>query len=186
MSSVLERVRPGSVAQADEGPGDATELWNRMARCAALVERGIRKRLSERCATTLPRFDLLAELERSPSGLRMGELSQRLMVTGGNVTGIVARLLADGLVDRVTDERDRRAFVVRLTELGLEAYRDMLDEHGRAVAELLGAVGASDRSRLVDLLVSFEDALRVNEKPAGDRVQRVASDDLRSARDCWC
>lgn len=179
MSNVLEVVASGSAERNVATTCDAIDVWNRMARCAALVERAIRRRMLEHCATTLPRFDLLAELDREPSGLRMGELSQRLLVTGGNVTGIVARLLADGLVDRVTDERDRRAFVVRLTDQGREEYRVMMAEHERAVVELLGSIDASDRSRLVDLLTSLEDEVRANDDPAPGRVRLAVSDSPR-------
>ena len=74
-----------------------------------LVETRTRRLLQERYATTLPRFDLMAQLERAPKGLKMGELSQRMMVTGGNVTGITDMLETEGLVERVADPEDRRA-----------------------------------------------------------------------------
>ena len=75
----------------------------------------MRARLRERFAMTLPRFDLMAQLERNPKGLKMGELSRRLMVTGGNVTGITDQLVAEGLVERAPDPGDRRAYAVPLT-----------------------------------------------------------------------
>src|SRR5512135_2946428 len=73
---------------------ESLRLWLRLLTCTLLIERRIRARLREDFGTTLPRFDLMAQLERNPAGLRMGELSQRLMVTGGNVTGITDQLVA--------------------------------------------------------------------------------------------
>ncbi len=80
-----------------------------------LIEQRVRARLRERFAITLPRFDLMAQLERNPQGLKMGELSRRLMVTGGNVTGLTDQLVGEGLVERRPIPGDRRAYAVRLT-----------------------------------------------------------------------
>jgi DNA-binding MarR family transcriptional regulator len=77
----------------------------------------------------LPRFDLMAQLERSPEGLKMNELSRRMMVTGGNVTGITDQLVAEGLVERVDVEGDRRAYRVRLTPRGRKLFDEMAGEH---------------------------------------------------------
>ncbi len=110
------------VALADDHH-DALRLWLRLLTCTMLIEGRIRSRLRERFATTLPRFDLMAQLERHPEGLRMGELSRRMMVTGGNVTGITAALVAEGLVERRAIPGDRRAHAVRLTAAGKRAVR---------------------------------------------------------------
>lgn len=87
----------------------ALKLWLRMLSCTVRVEDEIRSRLRTSFGITLPRFDLMAQLERHPEGLRMGELSKRMMVTGGNVTGIVDQLEKEGLVERVADPQDKRA-----------------------------------------------------------------------------
>src|SRR5207248_9364253 len=92
---------------------DALRLWLRLFTCSTLVERAIRVRLRREFNTTLPRFDLLAQLERSPEGLKMGELSKRLMVTGGNITGLTDQLVKEGLVRRQPISGDRRAFAVK-------------------------------------------------------------------------
>src|SRR5258706_6486818 len=99
---------------------ESLRLWLRLLTCSVLIERSIRARLRSKFATTLPRFDLMAQLERHPAGLRMGELSRRLMVTGGNVTGIVDPLVREGLVERRADP-DPRAFPVPLTRPGEHA-----------------------------------------------------------------
>src|SRR4051812_2086418 len=92
------------------------KLWLRMLSCTVRIENEIRGRLRASFGITLPRFDLMAQLERHPNGLRMGEQSKRMMVTGGNVTGITDQLVQENLVVRVPDSRDRRASAVKLTD----------------------------------------------------------------------
>jgi DNA-binding MarR family transcriptional regulator len=108
---------------------EALRLWLRMLTCTQLVEKQVRSLLREQFDTTLPRFDLMAQLERSPDGLKMNELSRRLMVTGGNVTGITDQLVAEGLVERVDVAGDRRAWRVRLTAQGRRVFTDMARQH---------------------------------------------------------
>jgi DNA-binding MarR family transcriptional regulator len=127
-------------------------LWLRLLTCTLLIERRIRARLRESFATTLPRFDLMAQLERNPAGLRMGELSRRLMVTGGNVTGITDQLVAEGLVERRAIAHDRRAYAVRLTAKGKRAFDTMAVAHERWVIDLLSGLDAGERRRLHALL----------------------------------
>ena len=108
---------------------EALRLWLRMLTLTQLVEKQVRTQLREQWATTLPRFDLMAQLERSPGGLKMNELSRRMMVTGGNVTGITDQLVAEGLVERIVVEGDRRACRIRLTPRGREQFADMARQH---------------------------------------------------------
>ena len=91
---------------------DALRLWLRLLTCTLLIERSVKTRLRESFAMTLPRFDLMAQLERAPGGLKMSELSRRLMVTGGNVTGLTDQLVGEGLVERRRVPGDRRALAV--------------------------------------------------------------------------
>src|SRR5919204_4598750 len=93
----------------------SVRLWLRMLSCTNRIENFVRQNLQANFDTTLPRFDLMAQLERAPHGLKMSELSQRMMVTGGNVTGITDQLVSEGLVERIDVEGDRRACRVRLT-----------------------------------------------------------------------
>ena len=109
-------------ARAHEDHHDALRLWLRMLTCTQLIEQRVRSRLREQFETTLPRFDLMAQLERSPEGLKMNELSRRMMVTGGNVTGITDQLEAEGLVERSAVANDRRALCIRLTEAGRKVF----------------------------------------------------------------
>ena len=98
-------------------------LWLRLYAATSVIEREMRRFLRARFATTLPRFDLMAALERAPDGLTMGELSRRLMVSGGNITSIVNALERDGLVRRRSPASDRRTSYVALTEQGLQVIR---------------------------------------------------------------
>src|SRR5574337_1670057 len=131
---------------------EALRLWLRLLTCSQMIERRIRARLRERFATTLPRFDLMAQLERAPEGLRMGELSQRMMVTGGNVTGITDQLEAEGLVERVEVEGDRRAFRVRLTPKGRKEFRAMAEAHEGWIVESFAGLSSAEIGVLHQLL----------------------------------
>jgi len=151
-------VASSSVATTDaetRGTDDHHEslrLWLRLLTCTQMVEREIRARLRERFSITLARFDLLAQLERHPQGLRMGELSRRMMVTGGNVTGLTSELVAEGLVARMPAPEDRRAFAVRLTPKGKAAFDAMANEHEQWVIDMLADVAAPDRANLYQML----------------------------------
>jgi DNA-binding MarR family transcriptional regulator len=128
------------------------KLWLRMLSCTVRIENEIRSRLRTSFGITLPRFDLMAQLERHPDGLRMGALSKRMMVTGGNVTGITDQLEQEKLVVRVPDPKDRRAYAVKLTEEGRRTFADMAAVHERWIEELLQDVAADDKGSLIDLL----------------------------------
>lgn len=128
------------------------KLWLRMLSCTVRIENEIRSRLRETFGITLPRFDLMAQLERHPDGLRMGELSRRMMVTGGNVTGITDLLEREKLVLRVPDPRDRRAYAVKLTEAGRSAFAEMAAVHERWIEELLHDIPVGDKTVLIELL----------------------------------
>lgn len=123
-------------------------MWLRMLSCTVMIEDEIRNRLRKEFDITLPRFDLMAQLERYPEGLRMGELSKRMMVTGGNITGITDQLEQEGLVQRVLDSKDRRAFSVKLTETGRHAFERMALVHEAWVQELLGGLDAQQKEQM--------------------------------------
>jgi len=130
----------------------ALRLWLRLFACTSLVENRVRRRLQTRFGTTLPRFDLMAQLDRSPQGLRMSELSSRLMVTGGNVTGLTDSLEDEGLVVRESDGADRRALRVKLTREGRRVFRAMATEHERWIAELFAGLSAREARSLAERL----------------------------------
>ena len=101
--------------RATDDDHQALRLWLRLLACTNLIEAPLRQRLREQFESSLPRFDLMAQLDRHPQGLKMRELSRRLMVTGGNITGLTDRLVAESLVERRDDPSDRRAYTVALT-----------------------------------------------------------------------
>ena len=134
----------------------ALKLWLRLLACTTRVEGVVRNRLRSEFATTLPRFDLLAQLEREPEGLTMGELSQRLMVTGGNITGITDQLEAEGLVKRAPHPSDRRAFAVQLTPTGRRQFRRMAAVHEQWVIDLFAGWNADEKSQVYALLAGLK------------------------------
>jgi DNA-binding MarR family transcriptional regulator len=133
-------------------------LWLRMLTCTQLIERNIRGALREKFDTTLPRFDLMAQLERAPEGLKMNELSRRLMVTGGNITGITDQLVNEGLVERMNVEGDRRAYLVRLTSAGRASFEAMAHEHETWITQAFNGLGEKDMAQLHKLLGRVKDS----------------------------
>ena len=131
---------------------EALRLWLRLLTCTQLIEKQVRAELRERFDTTLPRFDLMAQLERSQDGLKMKELSRRMMVTGGNITGITDQLVTEGLVERLAVAGDRRAFRVRLTALGRKTFADMAHQHEGWIVEAFGGLSAREIDALHKLL----------------------------------
>src|SRR5215468_5189849 len=127
--------------KAIERPGDhknELRLWLRLLSCTALIENEIRRRLRDSFDITLPRFDLMAQLDKTPGGMKLGELSQRLMVSNGNITGLVDRLVVEGLVERQAAPNDRRAQLVKLSPEGRRTFRSMAASHESWIAEALG------------------------------------------------
>ncbi len=145
------------LARDDHG---AIRLWLRMLATNRLVETRTRRLLQDRYATTLPRFDLMAQLERAPKGLKMGELSRRMMVTGGNVTGITDLLEKEGLVERADDPSDRRAWLVRLTPAGKRAFAAMAAEHERWIVESFAELSGREMSTMAALLARLKTHVR--------------------------
>jgi len=139
------------------------KLWLRMLSCTMRIENEIRSRLRATFGITLPRFDLMAQLERFPEGLRMGELSKRMMVTGGNITGITDQLEQEKLVVRVPDPKDRRAYSVKLTPAGRRAFGSMAVVHEGWIAEMLQEISPDDKGQMIELLSQMK---RVLNEPA--------------------
>lgn len=136
----------------------ALRTWLRLLTCHNQIEANLRNRLRLGFDTTLPRFDLMAQLDRHPEGLKMRELSRLLMVTGGNVTGLADRLADEGLIERRDDPRDRRAYSVSLTPKGREQFRVMAREHEQWVTSLFAALQPQEQQQLWDLLGKLKQA----------------------------
>ena len=135
---------------------NALRIWLRLLTCTQLIERQVRSRLREQFGSTLPRFDLMAQLERYPEGLKMNELSRLLMVTGGNVTAIVDQLETEGLVERLDEPADRRAFRIRLTRAGERSFAEMARAHEEWVVELLAGLSRREQEDLLKLLAKVK------------------------------
>ena len=130
-------------------------LWIRLLRASRTIEAELRERLKKEFDTTLPRFDVLAALYRVPEGMLMSDLSRFLLVSNGNVTGIIDRLVSEGLVARARRNGDRRTSMVRLTEEGTRSFAGIAAAHERWVGELLADVTDDDTKRLSAMLKSF-------------------------------
>ena len=137
-------------------------LWLRLLTCSGLVERAVRRRLREEFAVTLPRFDLMAALDRTPAGLTMGELSARLKVSNGNVTGVVERLVGEGLVERTALPTDRRSYKVALTAAGRAAFAAMAERHEGWIDRLLGDLSDGEIEQLMGLLARLRRTVESN------------------------
>jgi DNA-binding MarR family transcriptional regulator len=153
-SAADRRIDRESIARSEDH--HALRIWLRLLTCTQLIERQVRSRLRERFATTLPRFDLMAQLERHTGGLKMNELSRLLMVTGGNVTAIVDQLEHEGLVERLDDADDRRAFRIRLTRAGERGFAEMARAHEDWVVELLAGLSPREQEELLKLLAKVK------------------------------
>lgn len=147
-------------SRLSDGDHEALRLWLRLLTCTNLIEAQIRADLRGDFQCTLPRFDLMAQLYRHPGGLKMGELSKRLMVTGGNVTGIADQLVKEGLVLRESDARDRRAFLLKLTPGGRRSFAKMAARHEDWVVGLLGGLSEAERHTLYALLGRLKSTLK--------------------------
>ena len=146
-----------------ERPGDhesELRLWLRLLTCTTLIEGEIRRRLRQEFDVTLPRFDLMAQLDKAPNGMTLGELSQRMMVSNGNVTGLSERLVSAGLLDRRQSPNDRRAQLVSLTPEGRRVFRAMARAHEGWIAEMFAELAPSDMDALMRLLARTKASAR--------------------------
>ena len=130
----------------------ALRLWLRMLTCSQLIEKQVRAGLRDEFNTTLPRFDLMAQLEREPQGMKMNELSRRMMVTGGNITPVTDQLVKEGWVERMELPHDRRAWLVRLTPAGRSLFKKMAKRHEAWIVAAFSSLSQRDVHQLHELL----------------------------------
>lgn len=159
MSTFYEVPRAEPQARIGEDDHASLRLWLQLLACTATIERHVREKLRVRFDITLPRFDMMAQLDREPKGLKMSELSRRLMVTGGNVTGLTDQLVAEGLVVRRGIPGDRRAYNVRLTPKGKRQFEAMAVEHEAWIIDLLQHLPADEREALQESLAHLKAAV---------------------------
>ena len=162
MSTLVDASHVDAESRASETDHLSLRLWLRLLTCTTMIERHVRERLRERFDITLARFDLMAQLERAPAGLTMSELSRRLMVTGGNITGITDMLEAEGLVARVDHPTDRRAYTVKLTPAGRRSFARMAAAHESWIVDLLGGLDANEQEQVYRLLARLKQHLHAS------------------------
>jgi DNA-binding MarR family transcriptional regulator len=158
---MYERIDTESRATHDDHL--SVRVWLRLLACTNLIEGRVSGRLRDDFDTTLPRFDFLSQLERNPAGLRMTEISKRMMVTGGNITRIADQLLAEGLITRSVAPGDRRASIVKLSAAGRRAFAEMARRHERWIIEMFAGLGEHDRTQLHALLAKLKRHLNILE-----------------------
>ena len=135
-------------------------LWVRILRAARAIEAEVRERLRVEFEVTLPQFDVMAALERKFEGMTMTELSRFMMVSNGNVTGIIDRLVSDKLVVRQAPADDRRAIIVRLTPRGLKKFNTMAKAHQAWVDDLLSEFDTAETNALIRHLDGLSGRIR--------------------------
>ncbi len=141
----------------------SVRVWLRLLACTNLVEGRVSSRLRDDFETTLPRFDFLSQLERNPGGLRMTEISQRMMVTGGNITRIADQLLAEALITRSVAPGDRRAAIVKLSAAGRRAFAEMARRHEGWIVDMFAGLSETDRTQLYAILAKLKRHLNAAE-----------------------
>src|ERR1700744_975536 len=137
--------------ETPEDHGNEIRLWLRLLTCTTLIESEVRSRLRERFDVTLPRFDLMAQLDKVPDGMTLSDVSKRMMVSNGNVTGLVERLVESGPLGRRTSDTDRRVQMIRLTKAGRAEFRKMATEHESWIADLFADLSPKDVRELMRL-----------------------------------
>ncbi|HVG52383.1 MAG TPA: MarR family transcriptional regulator [Xanthobacteraceae bacterium] len=135
-------------------------LWLRLLRASRAIEAKLRDRLRTTFDITLPQFDVMAALARHDDGMTMTELSRELMVSNGNVTGIIDRLVTEKLVLRKALAEDRRTFIVRLTPKGASQFDEMAKIHERWVDDMLGDVGDAEAATMIGRLDGLTTRIR--------------------------
>jgi DNA-binding MarR family transcriptional regulator len=148
------------VAERPQDHRDELRLWLRLFSCKELIEAEVRRRLRETFSITLPRFDLMAQLDRAAKGMTLGELSQRMMVSNGNVTGLVDRLVEQGLIERRPAPNDRRAQIVSLTVEGRRFFRALARANGDWIGDLFSDLSANEIEMLMRLLAKAKNSAR--------------------------
>lgn len=151
---------------------ESLRVWLRLLACSNSVEGTVRSRLRDEFGITLPRFDVLAQLDAAArddvQGLTMSELSRRLMVTNGNLTGLIERLVEEGLVNRAASTTDRRSQIVRLSAAGRRALNAMAPRHEQWIDEMFAELSAADRAQLSALLGKLRGSVKLSLRREND------------------
>ncbi len=144
-------------------------LWLRLLACTSAIEKNVRQRFKDDFETTLPRFDVLAILDWASDTLTMGELTERLMVSNGNTTGVVKRLEREGLVERFSSPDDRRTFYVRLTGKGKTSFAKMASAHESWIDDACNSLNADEIGIMLQQLAALKESIEVDQSRGGKR-----------------
>jgi DNA-binding MarR family transcriptional regulator len=153
------KTKEKSKEQAAEHSKESLRTWLRLLSCETVIERQLRTLLRQTYSVTLPQFDVLSELERAGDPLTMSQLSKELMVSNGNVTGVIDRLEKTDFVKRVRAEHDRRIQYIELTPKGRKEFNRMASRHERWVAELLSDLSMTEMNQLQELLLKARESV---------------------------
>ena len=140
-------------------------LWLRLLTCTNLIETKLRNHLRLEFGCTLPRFDMLAQLESHPQGLSMGELSQLMMVSAGNVTGISNQLEKEGLVARQVSSKDRRSFSLSLTPQGKEQIAKMMQSYQSCLSAIFTQISEEGTDSAIAMLGQLKQKISADQSP---------------------
>jgi DNA-binding MarR family transcriptional regulator len=154
--------RPATLREKHDGALDdrgSVRLWLRLLTCTTVIEKRLKRGFADQYDITLPRFDVMAALDRHPEGMTMGQLSQALLVSNGNVTGVVQVLVRDRYVSLAPSPTDGRSSIVRLTQLGRECFAGLAEAHHEWIDAMLAGLGREERSQLHQLLGVLKDSL---------------------------
>jgi DNA-binding MarR family transcriptional regulator len=135
-------------------------LWLRLLTCAELIEDRVRGRLRTEFATSLPRFDVLAQLDRAAGGLTLSALSSRLMVSNGNVTGLIEAMARDGLVERRQNPADGRSALISATAAGQALFARMAPAHQGWIDGLMAGMSRAEMVLALELLGKLKQSVR--------------------------
>jgi DNA-binding MarR family transcriptional regulator len=136
----------------------SVRLWLRLLSCTMTIEKDVQRRLAD-LGATLPRFDILAALDRHPQGMTMGALSRSLLVSNGNVTQLVQKLARDALVRIAPSPADRRASIVRLTTKGRSEFAGLAAAHHDWIDRLVAGMDGEARETLYHALGDLKRAI---------------------------
>ena len=156
--------RPDYETGVQTHDGMELRVWLRLLTCTNLLDAEVRTRLKQTASTTLPRFDIMAQLERHEGPMSMGDLSKRLMVSNGNITGLIDRLASEGHVERSPSPEDRRVQMVSLTAKGRTSFTEMASNHRYWVADMMADLTADEMTALYDLLARLKESILAAEQ----------------------
>lgn len=148
------------IADGPDDHHDELRLWLRLFSVTRLIENDVRSKLQSQFDVTFPRFDILSQLYRVPDGLILGELSQRLMVSPGNITSVIKRLIEDGMIVRNQNPDDRRENIVQMTPEGRAKFAQMAESNEAWIRHLTKDLAPADIRSLQSLLQKLKTSVR--------------------------